>query len=59
LRALDHICNDDGFATSHKRVLTSEGKRCADLEICNIRGRSKPICWWTAPCATITSALVK
>jgi hypothetical protein len=37
LRALDRICNDAGFATTHKRVLTSEGNRGADLEICNIR----------------------
>ena len=25
LRALERICNDAGFATTHKRVLTSEG----------------------------------
>jgi hypothetical protein len=25
-RSLDHICNNDGFATTHKRVLTSEGQ---------------------------------
>ena len=37
LRALDRICNDAGFATTHKRVLTSEGNRRADLEIRNIR----------------------
>jgi hypothetical protein len=36
LRALDRICNDSGFATTHKRLLTSEGKRHADLEIRNI-----------------------
>ena len=36
LRALERICND-GFATTRKRVLTSEGNRCADLEIRNIR----------------------
>jgi hypothetical protein len=34
---LDRICNDAGFATNHKRVLTSEGNRSADLEIRNIR----------------------
>jgi hypothetical protein len=33
---LERICNDAGFATTHKRVLTSEGNRCADLEIRNI-----------------------
>ena len=37
LRALERICKDTGFATNHKRVLTSEGQRCADLEIRNIR----------------------
>jgi hypothetical protein len=37
LRALESICNDAGFATSHKRVLTSEGRRRADLEVRNIR----------------------
>jgi len=28
---LERICNDAGFATTHKRVLTSEGNRHADL----------------------------
>jgi hypothetical protein len=37
LLALDRICNDHGFDTTHKRVLTSEGNRRADLEIRNIR----------------------
>jgi hypothetical protein len=37
LRALERICNDAGFATNHKRVLTSEGNRRADLEIRDIR----------------------
>jgi hypothetical protein len=37
LRALERICNGTGFATTHKRVLTSEGNRRADLEIRNIR----------------------
>jgi hypothetical protein len=37
LRALERICNDAGFATTHKRMLTSEGNRRADLEIRNIR----------------------
>ena len=37
LRALDRICNEAGFATTHKRVLTSEGNSSADLEIRNIR----------------------
>jgi hypothetical protein len=37
LRALERICNDAGFATTHKRVLTSEGNLRADLEIRNIR----------------------
>ena len=41
LRALERICNDAGFATTHKRVLTSEGNRCADLEIRNIRVAGK------------------
>jgi hypothetical protein len=34
---LERICNDTGFATTHKRVLTSEGNRRADLEIGKIR----------------------
>jgi hypothetical protein len=34
---LERICNDTGFATTHKRLLTSEGNRRADLEIRNIR----------------------
>jgi hypothetical protein len=34
---LESICNAAGFATNHKRVLTSAGNRCADLEIRNIR----------------------
>jgi hypothetical protein len=34
---LERICNDAGFATTHKRVLTSEGNRCTYLEIRNIR----------------------
>ena len=59
LRALERICNDAGFATTHKRVLTSEGNRRADLEIRNIRVARRPICWWTSPCATISSALAK
>jgi hypothetical protein len=36
LRVLDRICNNVGFATTHTRVLTSEGNSRADLEICNI-----------------------
>jgi hypothetical protein len=31
LQALERICNDAGFATRRKRVLTSEGGRRADL----------------------------
>ena len=34
---MERICNDAGFATTHKRVLTNEGNRRADLEIRNIR----------------------
>jgi hypothetical protein len=37
LRALERIWNDAGFTITHKRVLTSEGNRRADLEIRNIR----------------------
>jgi hypothetical protein len=36
LRVLDRICNDASFATTHKRVLTSEGNRRAYLEVRNI-----------------------
>jgi hypothetical protein len=41
LRALERICNAAGFATKHKRVLTSEGSRRADLEVRNIRVAQK------------------
>ena len=41
LRALERICNDAGFATTHRRVLTSEDNRRADLEIRNIRVAGK------------------
>jgi hypothetical protein len=41
LRALERICNAAGFATNHKRVLTSEGSRRADLEVRNIRVAQK------------------
>jgi len=37
LQAFERICNDEGFATRRKQVLTSEGSRRADLEIRNIR----------------------
>jgi hypothetical protein len=36
LRTLDRICKDPGFATTHKLVLTSEGNRSGNLEICII-----------------------
>ena len=36
-RALESNCNAAGFATNHKRVLTSAGSRRADIEIRNIR----------------------
>ena len=37
MTALESICNNAGFATKHKRVLTSAGKQRADLEILNIQ----------------------
>ena len=37
LQGVERICNDAGFATRRKQVLTSEGSRRADLEIRNIR----------------------
>jgi hypothetical protein len=37
LRALESMCNNAGFSTKHKMVLTSEGNRRADLEVLNIR----------------------
>ena len=37
LQAFECICNDAGFATRRKQVLTSEGSRRADFEIRNIR----------------------
>jgi hypothetical protein len=59
LRALESICNDAGFVTNHKRVLTSEGNRRADVEIRNIRVAQQTDFLWTLPCAMILSALVK
>jgi hypothetical protein len=41
LRALERICHAAGFATNHKRVLMSQGRRRADLEVCNIRVAQK------------------
>jgi hypothetical protein len=55
LRALERICNDAGFATNHKRVLTSEGNRRADPapigfpKSATSAWRSRPICWCTSP----------
>jgi hypothetical protein len=37
MTALERICNNAGYATKHKRVLTSAGKQRADLEILNIQ----------------------
>jgi hypothetical protein len=37
LTELESICNSAGYATKHKHVLTSAGKRDADLEILNIQ----------------------
>jgi hypothetical protein len=37
MTALESICNNAGYATKHKRVLTSAGKQRADLEILNIQ----------------------
>ena len=37
LQVFERICNDVGFATRRKRVLTSEGGRRANLKIRNIR----------------------
>jgi hypothetical protein len=36
LQAFEHVCNDAGFATRRKHVLTSEGSRRADLEIATL-----------------------
>ena len=59
-RALESNCNAAGFATNHKRVLTSEGNRRADLEIRNIRvAAAHRFAGWTSPCAIISSTLVK
>jgi hypothetical protein len=33
LQAFERVCNDAGFATRRKRVLTSAGRRCADLTL--------------------------
>ena len=37
MTALESICNNAGYATKHKRVLTSAGKQRADLEILKIQ----------------------
>jgi hypothetical protein len=37
MTALESICNNAGYATKHKRVLTSAGKQHADLEILNMQ----------------------
>jgi hypothetical protein len=37
MTSLESICNSAGYATKHKQVLTSAGKRRADLEILNIQ----------------------
>ncbi len=37
LTALESICNSASYATKHKHVLTSAGKRVVDLEILNIQ----------------------
>ena len=41
LQALERISQAAGYATSRKRVLTSEGNRRADLEVRNIRVAGK------------------
>jgi len=41
LQALERICQAAGYATSRKRVLTSEGNRRANLEVCSIRVAGK------------------
>jgi hypothetical protein len=58
LRALERICDDAGSATTHKRVLTSEGNRRANLEIRNIRVAQKTDLLVDAPFATISKAPV-
>ncbi len=37
MTALESICNNAGYATKHKQVLTSACKQRADLEILNIQ----------------------
>ena len=59
LRALESICNAADFATNHRRVLTSEGNRRADLETRNIRVVQQTDLLVTSPCAMISSAPVK
>jgi hypothetical protein len=59
LWALESIYNAAGFATNHKRVLTSEGNRRADLETRNIRVVQQTDLLVTSPCAMISSAPVK
>ena len=57
LTALESICNSAGYATKHKHVLTSAGKRRADLEILNIEVAQNIDLSWTSPCVTTLSAL--
>jgi hypothetical protein len=61
LRALERICNDAGFATTHKRVLTSEGNQLTAAPISKSATsacRVSTICWKTSPFATISKAQV-
>ena len=37
MTAIESICNNAGYDTKHKRVLTSADKQRADLEILNIQ----------------------
>jgi hypothetical protein len=39
LQALERICQAASYATSHKRMLPSEGNRRADLEVRNVHTR--------------------
>ena len=59
LRALESICKNAGFSTKHKMV---PRVRVTDAQISKSSTSAWhrcQICWWTSPCATISSALVK
>ena len=56
LDATQGICHAVGYTSNIKKVLTSDGNRRAGLS--TSAWCSRWTCWWTSPCATISSAVV-